>query len=1360
MNTVEGMNDAAAEAALGLLGLSPTNLQPPSPIVPSKRKHNDPLQSQVAISSHQTQSELPDEGIDCICAFSYDDGFSIQCDDCQRWVHAACYGIVDPGEVKACEWRCSVCVPREVDKEAAKRIQLEKQKVLRVGNGNNKPKPRKPSPVGDRKGGARRPSAVTNAVDGHTHGGKRKPRRPSIINPSTSHGSHVDEEHVDVGDSWMQSYVPITHDIINHPETREKLQQHAQRWRGVTAISPGQETLTTVRPVHVPHSPYSNPSVRPPSFALHTTAPIPNDQLIAPYPSLITPSAAYLSDPLNAYAHLGIPKPFVHLIGHPLDVALDSRWRGDKSRFARNGCRPNAVLRPMLCSRSPDTKAQDDALSFGVFALRDLKANEEVVLGWEWDDGNAIHNLPAAIQTPHLFRDINREHDSAEQLDYLRRQMSIIIHTLSSTFTTCACGAKAKDCAIAQAAAFVDGYSAYSPGPGTSKPIDLGPLVGVERGFRTREKVPLSGGIGGVEMCPEVAPEIMTMSAKRKGKAKATEGMVLDVEMEEASYGAGAHSDIRGVGLSSPLRNIKRLPRKRTATDSIPAPPIPPLLPPRPPEIPSASPRSDSMDIDGEENEEKMPPKMRKRWIHKNLDALKEISRRDVSPESPSQSITAQPAEEVAMDMSEGCSDGQSRVIQAPLLNRMSIDTLVHPRATDMPPPPMPAALDPTTITSIPPTRQTLSSFDFASPAAPANSNPVSTSPTTSFAKLSLLSPVVIHRSPPMDSTTSPPKTSVDVSTDVPITPPKSPALPSLLPNIDEKLDTPDTNGIENVQPTTPPSMDLPASLQRRPSTPTPTDSEDAPPKANNEVIDASIVMKEESTEPVEPSLVPPEAEPLQPAPLPLDPDEPSPLVVNEVDEMAVDETPSGASSEPVLLLSPTSSLADSQTLHSSMPVEQLPLVAVEQELSKDESQDAGVDDNAQPSQDEPRPPTPPPQPAPKVKLSLKDFAMRKKKQREEEMAKVQPSSVARDVPSSQSPSRDGDPDGHDRGTPMQVKEDAVHRSTDEHQSVSQLDTAPSMDTDPPETTDTDHDTHAEPVSQFMAQHEHRQIEEPRPLSEESHSGPTVLSPPSSTPPLSPRTPPSHSPPPSTPSRSPSPQTLGGKENAHVHHHPLTLQAKIELVEQVLPKEVQDKTKAPMVIPRTPEPPPNQPFHDINRTPSYPNYSSIPVYPDGYRGPGHYRRPSHEDGEITSTRSEASSPPPGPPAGPKAHNGVNVSYAARTHTPPTGPRNSHVPTTMPPHLTAFRPPPPPPAALASYNPSSLAIAPKRPPTAPRAPRAYAGQSYQPSSYAPSPRSASGQQYIPRGPSADRDRDWDRDRSSWSRPRGRGSTWGR
>lgn len=42
-------------------------------------------------------------------------------------------------------------------------------------------------------------------------------------------------------------------------------------------------------------------------------------------------------------------------------------------------------------------------LAFALFTLRDLKANEEVVLGWEWDDGNAVHALPAVLQTPHMF---------------------------------------------------------------------------------------------------------------------------------------------------------------------------------------------------------------------------------------------------------------------------------------------------------------------------------------------------------------------------------------------------------------------------------------------------------------------------------------------------------------------------------------------------------------------------------------------------------------------------------------------------------------------------------------------------------------------------------------------------------------------------------------------------------------------------------------------------------------------------------------------------------------------------------------------------------------------------------------------
>ncbi|KAF8953811.1 hypothetical protein BDZ97DRAFT_1767102 [Flammula alnicola] len=91
-----------------------------------------------------------------------------------------------------------------------------------------------------------------------------------------------------------------------------------------------------------------------------------------------------LAKPLNAYAHLGMPKPFVHVFDPPLNLALDSHIVSGQGRFVRRVCRPNAVLRPAL----RQTSSGGRNLSFGVFARRDLKASEEIVLGWGWDDGN------------------------------------------------------------------------------------------------------------------------------------------------------------------------------------------------------------------------------------------------------------------------------------------------------------------------------------------------------------------------------------------------------------------------------------------------------------------------------------------------------------------------------------------------------------------------------------------------------------------------------------------------------------------------------------------------------------------------------------------------------------------------------------------------------------------------------------------------------------------------------------------------------------------------------------------------------------------------------------------------------------
>lgn len=413
---------------------------PTSPAIP-KRSPAPSSSSKARHYAHSSSSTLPGteevstDAINCICGYSFDDGFSIACDNCSRWCHAACFDITDPGQVPE-EWHCWVCAGMKgVDREKARRVQRERLKAMEAAGGG--------AGVRDAGGGT-----VNGNGYGHGHQGsvgretspgtqqqkKAKRRRASVHQQDHPQPSHIDEdEHVDIEEPPpTSSYVPITQNIFPHQETKDRLRRQAQHWRGVTALSsPSSPPPAThpfdASPVHFSLLPSAastsiHPlrsdslpahSVLPPTYATLTTSPIPSTSFITPFTSTVIPSSSYLSDPLNAYAHHGMPKPFVHLLGPPLDVALDARVAGDEGRFVRSGCRPNAVLRPVICEESkererereniPTVEEGQEPLTFGVFALRDLKANEEVVLGWEWDDGNAIHALPALIETPHLF---------------------------------------------------------------------------------------------------------------------------------------------------------------------------------------------------------------------------------------------------------------------------------------------------------------------------------------------------------------------------------------------------------------------------------------------------------------------------------------------------------------------------------------------------------------------------------------------------------------------------------------------------------------------------------------------------------------------------------------------------------------------------------------------------------------------------------------------------------------------------------------------------------------------------------------------------------------------------------------------
>jgi hypothetical protein len=104
--------------------------------------------------------------------------------------------------------------------------------------------------------------------------------------------------------------------------------------------------------------------------------------------------------------------------------------------------------------------------------------------------------------------------------------MTCMLHTLSSTFTTCACGSKSKECVLRLMEAFVDCEPPPKP-PNTH--IDMGPLVGHRRGFRTREKVLFSGGLTGVEM---VTLEPMSRATSSSSTDSEPHGRLLDGDMK------------------------------------------------------------------------------------------------------------------------------------------------------------------------------------------------------------------------------------------------------------------------------------------------------------------------------------------------------------------------------------------------------------------------------------------------------------------------------------------------------------------------------------------------------------------------------------------------------------------------------------------------------------------------------------------------------------------------------------------------------------------------------------------------------------------------------------------------------------
>ncbi|WVR04257.1 hypothetical protein IAU60_001257 [Kwoniella sp. DSM 27419] len=95
-----------------------------------KRKRNNA--SSRRASAEHPQHWLGEDNtiIRCICGFTEDDGFTIQCEGCGAWEHGICFGYVDESTAPD-TFFCELCQPRPFDASAARRMQVAVQEQNR-----------------------------------------------------------------------------------------------------------------------------------------------------------------------------------------------------------------------------------------------------------------------------------------------------------------------------------------------------------------------------------------------------------------------------------------------------------------------------------------------------------------------------------------------------------------------------------------------------------------------------------------------------------------------------------------------------------------------------------------------------------------------------------------------------------------------------------------------------------------------------------------------------------------------------------------------------------------------------------------------------------------------------------------------------------------------------------------------------------------------------------------------------------------------------------------------------------------------------------------------------------------------------
>lgn len=132
-------------------------------------------------------------------------------------------------------------------------------------------------------------------------------------------------------------------------------------------------------------------------FGLFADTASPKDRFIIEHLGEIMFQSEYKRNTINQYRHFGCPKQGVLFIPD-LDIAVDGRRWGSEAAFIRRSCKPTVKISTIIVKDRPD-------IHFAVFAVKPIKAGNEITIGWDWDLNHPVQKLLAGEQAENLSKE-------------------------------------------------------------------------------------------------------------------------------------------------------------------------------------------------------------------------------------------------------------------------------------------------------------------------------------------------------------------------------------------------------------------------------------------------------------------------------------------------------------------------------------------------------------------------------------------------------------------------------------------------------------------------------------------------------------------------------------------------------------------------------------------------------------------------------------------------------------------------------------------------------------------------------------------------------------------------------------------